>query len=317
MPGRLNVRHVDENIVNAYAHFWSAAFEREIWPRTVMSVEYSGSGGRKLYSISNPNRAGADAILGSGDGLGCFGLGGTCNPANPLGLLNKDYYPLNTRGNLSRSNYNALILSLDSSNLRDLGLQFTTRYTYSKSRDSLSSTFSESGNNFNLGLLDPYNPDLDYGFSDFDIRHRFSASFNYEIGGGRPVGTGFMHHALGGWTVSGVFTARTGSPFTVFDCTNAAFEVCARLVPTGGITFKTPKSPQPADTAPNVFKMIDLSNQTPGNYANALLGISEFGPFPDNMLGRNVFRGPGLWNLDFAVFKNIRITENKITAVAR
>jgi hypothetical protein len=309
LPGRLNVRHVREDIVNAYAHSWSASFQRELFSRTVASIEYSGSAGRKLYTLTNPNRAGADAILGSGDGLGCLGLGGTCNPANVLGLLNKDYYPLNTRGNDARSNYNAMILSLDSSNLRDLGLQFTARYTYAKGRDNLSSTFSESGNNFNLGTLDPYNPDLDYGYQDFDVRQRFAASFNYQIGGGRPVGSGLMNHAFGGWSLNGVFTARTGAPFTVFDCTNAFFEVCARLVPTGGITFKTPKSPQPADSGANLFKMIDLSNQTPGNYADALLGISEFGPYPENMLGRNVFRGPGLWNVDFAVFKKFRITE--------
>lgn len=311
LPGRLNVRHVDENIRNAYAHFWSAAFERELFSRTVMSVEYSGSAGRKLYSISNPNRAGADALLGSGDGLGCFGLGGTCDPTNPLGLLNPLYYPLNTRSNLGRSNYNAMILSVDSSNLRDWGLQFTARYTYSKARDNLSSTFSESGNNFNLGLLDPFDPDLDYGYADFDIRHRFAASFNWSIGGNRPVGTGFMNQVFGGWTLTGIFTARTGAPFTVFDCTNAAFEVCARLVPTGGLSFRTPDDPQPDDAAPNLFRLIDLSNQTPGNFANPILGISEFGPFPENMLERNAFRGPGLWNIDAGLYKNFRITEGK------
>lgn len=308
LPGRLNVRHVREDIVNAYAHFWSAAFEREVFSRTVASVEYSGSAGRKLYTLTNPNMIGSDAVFGSGDGLGCLGLGGSCNPANILGLLNKDYFPLNSRGNDGRSNYNALILSLDSSNLRDLGLQFTARYTYAHTRDNLSSTFSESGNNFNLGTLDPFDPDLDYGFADFDVRHRFSGSFNYQIGGGRPVGSGFMNHAFGGWTVSGVFTARTGGPFTVFDCTNG-FEKCIRLVPTGGVAFSTPKDPQPADGAPNVFKMIDLSNQTPGVYINPKTGTSDFGPFPANMTERNAFRGPGLWNLDFAVFKNFRITE--------
>lgn len=311
LPGRLNVRHVSEDIVNAYAHFWSAAFERQVFERTVFSAEYSGSAGRKLYTLTNPNRAGADAIFGSGDGLGCFGLGGTCNPANPLGLLNPVFYPLNTRGNDGRSNYNAMILSLDSSNLRDWGLQFTARYTYSKTRDNLSSTFSESFNNFNLGTLDPFDPDLDYGYADFDVRHRFAGSFNWSIGGNRPVGTGFMNQAFGGWTLTGIFTARTGSPFSVFDCTNAAFEVCARLVPSGPLSFKTPSNPPADDTGPNVFRLIDLSNQTPGNYAHPLLGISEFGPFPSDMTKRNAFRGPGLWNIDAGLYKNFRITEGK------
>ncbi len=143
-----------------------------------------------------------------------------------------------------------------------MGLQFTARYTYSHTKDNLSSTFSESGNNFNLGLLDHFNPDLDYGYADFDIRHRFSASFNYSIGGNRPVGTGFMNQAFGGWTLTGIFTASSGSPFSIFDCTNAAFEVCPRLAPTAGIPFSTPDDPAPADDAPNIFKLIDLGNQS-------------------------------------------------------
>jgi hypothetical protein len=309
LPGTLNARHVDQNIVNAYAHFWSAAFERELFERTVFSAEYSGSAGRKLYSISNPNRIGSDAVYGTGDGLGCVGFGGTCDPTNPLGRLNPLIAPLNTRGNLGRSNYNAMILSIDSSNLRDLGLQFTARYTYSHTKDNLSSTFSESGNNFNLGLLDHFNPDLDYGYADFDVRHRFSTSFNYSIGGNRPVGTGFLNQAFGGWTLTGIFTASTGAPFSIFDCTLAFFEVCPRLAPTGGIPFSTPDDPAPADGAPNTFKLIDLSNQVGGTFANPVLGIAEFGPFPANMTERNAFRGPGFWNVDAGLYKNFRVTE--------
>jgi hypothetical protein len=190
-----------------------------------------------------------------------------------------------------------------------LGLQFTARYTYSHTKDNLSSTFSESGNNFNLGLLDHFNPDLDYGYADFDVRHRFSTSFNYSIGGNRPVGTGFMNQAFGGWTLTGIFTASTGAPFSIFDCTLAFFEVCPRLAPTGGIPFSTPDDPAPADGAPNTFKLIDLSNQVGGTFANPVLGIAEFGPFPANMTERNAFRGPGFWNVDAGLYKNFRVTE--------
>ena len=56
------------------------------------------------------------------------------------------------------ASYNALIASVDSSNFRNWGVRFTARYTYSVSKDNLSSTFSESGNNFNLGYTDPFNP---------------------------------------------------------------------------------------------------------------------------------------------------------------
>src|SRR5438045_3873401 len=57
---RVSLRAVDPNIKNAYAHFWSAAFERQIGNGTVASIEYSGSAGRKLYSIANINRSGSE-----------------------------------------------------------------------------------------------------------------------------------------------------------------------------------------------------------------------------------------------------------------
>ncbi len=299
LPGLINIRHVDENIKNAYSHFWSAAIERELFPRTVASVEYSGSAGRKLYDLTNDNRIGYAFRF--------FGEEPTAN--NPNNLLNSQFFPLNTRGNRGRSNYNALILSLDSSNLHEWGLQFTARYTWSHTLDNLSSTFSESNNNFDLGLLDPFNPNLDYGAADFDVRHRFVASFNWSIGGNRPIGSGFTNQAFGGWTLTGIFTARTGTPFTIFDCFNAA-EVCPRVVPTSALPRNTASNPaqNPSPNAPNSFNLIDLSNQVPIDPTVPELGITDFNFLP-GMTGRNIFRGPGFWNIDAGLYKNFRITE--------
>jgi hypothetical protein len=38
-------------------------------------------------------------------------------------------------------------------------------------------------------------------------------------------------------------------------------------------------------------------------------GISDFGPFPPNMTGRNAFRGPGAWNFDLAAAKSFAVTQ--------
>ncbi len=40
-----------------------------------------------------------------------------------------------------------------------------------------------------------------------------------------------------------------------------------------------------------------------------LLGVSDWGPWPSNMVSRNSFRGPGLWNLDLSVSKTFPIHE--------
>lgn len=311
LPGRFNVRHVNQNIRNAYAHFYSGAFERELSSGTVASLEVTGSRGVDLYDLTNPNRPGAAcALLGPAE---CF------TAANPLALLNTRYFPLNTRGNKGRSEYRALIASLESSRFRNTGLQFTARYTFARTKDNLSSTFSESANNFNLGFLDAFDPELDFGYADFDIRHRFVGSFNWDTGqitGFNNHNNSFVKHALGGWTMTGIVNIRSGLPFSIFDCSFAAFSVCPRLVPTTAVASRVSSSP--ASAGANSFTLIDLSNQTPGNYFDPLTGTSEFGPFPPTcfregqtgcMTARNAFRGPGFWNVDFGLYKNVRFGE--------
>lgn len=288
-----SLRHVREDIRTAYAHLYSLAFEHELAPQTIVSVEFTGSAGRKLYDIANTNRLGTGLrYLNSTTPLV---TGGTTT------RLNGQYSDINTRGGNGRSNYNAVVASIESNNLRNYGLSFGARYTYSVTKDNLSSTFSESGNNFNLGYLDPFNPDLDYGYSDFDIRHRFIGNFSWDIPVARNA-RGFVRQALGGWTLAGIIEARTGSPFTVYDCTNSLF-VCIRLVPTGAVSFKGSRNPAPVAGTPNRFRYIDLSNQSPSSFTD-VSGGTEVGPFPSDMTRRNAFRGPGYWNINGAVYKN-------------
>jgi hypothetical protein len=299
---RTSLRHVREDIVNAYAHFYSLSFEREIFRDSTVSVDFSGSAGRKLYSIENINRAGTGIrYLGSTNA-------GFCPPGlNPNNRLNCQYSNINTRANNGYSDYNGITFAFESNNLRNLGLTLTTRYTFSKAKDNLSTTFSEANNNFNLGLLDPFNPSLDYGPADFDARHRVTTSFVWDLPFARNA-DGAAKHLLGGWTLSGRFVARSGLPFTVFDCTNA-LTVCMRLVPSAPVNFGKPNqvAAVPGNN-PNTFIYTDLSNQTPSSFTD-VSGFTEVGPFPDGMTGRNAFRGPGFWNADLALFKNIRFTE--------
>jgi hypothetical protein len=299
-----SLRAVDPNIVNAYAHFWSAAIERRVFSNSVASIEYSGSAGRDLYSISNINRRGFGNVF-LGDTLTTSGFGsGRLNNAGASDI--------NFRSNGGRSNYNALILSFDSSNLQKLNLRLSARYTYSKTLDNLSTTFSESSNNFNLGFLDPFNPDVDYGFADFDIRHRFVTSFTWGVPTVRDA-RGMFKHVLGGWELTGIFTARTGTPFSVFDCTNSIFaeSPCIRVLANGPLDFNPSVSRDNPNIAgqPNRYQFVDLSGLTPGTFVNPITGSNDPGPFPSNMTARNAFRGPGLWNFDGGLYKNFKFNE--------
>jgi outer membrane receptor protein involved in Fe transport len=300
---RTSLRAVNQNIANAYAHFWSAALERKLF-KGVASVEYSGSKGVDLYDLTDPNRAGAGNLY----------LGIPCDPSDPAtcgARLNTQYSNLNTRGNLGFSNYNGLTVGYETPFIRNWGLQLTAHYTWSHTIDNLSSTFSDSANNNNLGLLDPFNPELDKGDADFDIRHRFITSFVWQIPY-RANQEGWLGKALGGWSINGIYSAHTGSPFTIFDCTNTVFNpVCMRAQQTGQQRTNGSDDLAPDPATPGQFQYLPITGLTPGLFINPVTGNSEFGPFPANMTGRNAFRGPGFWNLDAGIYKNFRISESK------
>jgi len=46
-----------------------------------------------------------------------------------------------------------------------------------------------------------------------------------------------------------------------------------------------------------------------GRWFDPRTGISDVGAFPSNMIGRNLFRGPGMWNMDLGLYKSFSIGE--------
>jgi hypothetical protein len=287
--------HIDQNLRTAYAHFWSLSLERAVLKNAVVSINYSGSRGVNLYSVESINRAGSGAVY-LGD-------------RNRLARLNRQYSDITTRGNNGFSNYHGLTVGIESGNLAGTGLIFTANYTWSHSIDNLSSALSASPNNKNLGLLDPFNPRLDKGNSDFDARHRFVTSGIWDIPFGRKRES-LTDKLLDGWSVNYIFTAESGKPFTIFDCTNS-LSVCPRLLLGGPIKLTGPNHPPPSPEEPNLFRYIDLSDQAgaAGSYVNPVTGTSDLGPYPSNMTARNAFRGPGQWSLDASLAKVVRIND--------
>jgi hypothetical protein len=287
-----SLRAVDPNIVNAYAHFWSGALQHQLMSNTIVSAEYTGSAGRSLYSIANINRDGGGSVyLGDARAINRLNISGPSS--------------INFRGSDGRSNYNALILSVDSNNLGNKGVRMTARYTFSETKDNLSDTFSSPANQFNLGYLDPFNPDLDYGYSDFDVRHRFIGTFVWDI----PHVTsakGWVSQVVNGWELTGILGIRTGTPFSVYDSTNA-FNAVMRAELNGPVNKNGSVSRGSVGTGFNEYNFIDLSGLS--HQFTDSVGLSEFPPFPADMSKRNEFRRPGFWNLDSAVYKNFKVTE--------
>ncbi len=292
---RVSLRHVREDIVNAYSHQWSGSYERRFGNDLLLSATYSGTSGKSLYTLENINRAGS--------GTTYLGSLATCPGLAPVDRLSCQYSNINTRANNGYSTYHGLTFSALSDNLFGKGLSLASYYTFAKAKDNLSSTFSESGNNFNLGLLDPFNPALDFGNADFDVRHRWVTSYTYKL----PLGNkldGIAKTLLGGWVTSGIFKMQSGSPFTVFDCADATATVCKRLVATGNLLTR-PTSAATANADPNSFNFLPLTGQNVVLVSN----VENGGPFPASMTARNAFRGPGRWDFDVNFSKTFAFTE--------
>ena len=250
---RVSLRNVDSNLRTAYAHLWSATLERQVYNRVFVALDYSGSKGEKLYSIENPNRAGAGNVY----------LGDPCTPGSCTSRLRTTQYTnINRRGGNGFSNHNAMNVRVTINNLADSGLTLTSNYTWGHTIDNLSSTFSEASNNFNLGLLDPFNPKLDRGNADFDIRHRWAISGAWDVPFARSV-KGVARHILHGWTLAPILTLRTGEPFTIWDSNLSGNNgVYPRLFTKGPVVRKGSGNPAGDPSTPNSFMYILLPDSS-------------------------------------------------------
>ena len=181
----------------------------------------------------------------------------------------------------ANSSYQALWLSVTKRFSKNL--QFDGSYTWSKSIDENSRNFQ------GIVIQDSNNIQGDRGVSDFDARHRFVLSGVYDLPFTR-------NRLVDGWEVSLIETLQSGNPIN-FHTNNTSF--------TGLQTLR------PIVTGPVVTGYAPASNKT-ATFVSYLQNPAVFldqGPAFGN-LGRNVIVGPGFSNLDFALIKNTRLTEN-------
>ena len=295
----VSVQMIDPNIKVAQTQFWSLALQRQVANNSVVEVSYSGARGVHLYDNYEVNMVGA----------GQFYLGDS--PALPLNRPNDQYSVIWMHSSEGTSSYKAFNTKFQTQDIHQTGLSLVANYTLAQSLDDLSSTASTDSLQGELiasyGYLNFLNPKLDWGPSDYDVRHRFVVSPIWNTPWFK-TGTSFERGALGGWTLSGIFTIRSGAPFSIFDFTNNYNDnTIPRLTPATPIASYNVGSPK--QVGPNEFTALTVP--LPASFAplDPALGISDFGPFPTNMTNRNAFRGPGAWNLDSAINKKFKVTE--------
>jgi Carboxypeptidase regulatory-like domain len=279
-----------------YEMQWNLNVQRDLGRSTILTVGYVGSKGNHLFVQRNLNPSIPNtAPDGSGTActptpanlsscyLGSFvslGGGGTVSPLLPR--INNLYGYMNENVTEGSSSYNSLQASVVRQAGRGITLQAS--YTYSHCIDDGSGSYGlEEGA---LGQLDPYDPRYDRGDCNYDLRHNFVTNVLYAL----PFRG---NRAIEGWQLSGIFTAQSGSPFSVSDGFDQAgidnnFQSTRPDVVPGCNPYAG------ARTVTNWFNANCFQLQPAGTLGNA---------------GRNTLVGPRFTNFDFAILKDTKITE--------
>lgn len=300
------------NMRDPYVYSFFLGIEQQFAGSYALKVNYVGGAAHKLFRSDNMNRL--------DDGRLRRRLGDTSFGA--IGQLNRNFNVLRIWQNNVNSNYNSLQVGLQKRMSR--GLEFTTNYTWSHSIDEGSTWHSHAttangragGDGFNTSAG---NIRLDRGDSVFDVRHRFTASWVYELPFFRQQ-QGVVGHILGGWQVNGLVSLQTGSPFSVFDrrqpsfnkaCTvGVPFASAASVCTNSGGDYNLDGERNDRPNAPAASVPTSAPNKQAA--INGFLKRGDFGaPALGTVgtLGRNTFRWPGFAQTDFSLFKNIKVRE--------
>jgi hypothetical protein len=175
------------------------------------------------------------------------------------------------------------------------GLAWLGAYTYAHSIDNVPT--QQGGGQEGPVPQDIRYRFLDRGSSSFDIRHRTTQSFIYDLPFGKDrnfaIANSLANALFGGWQVNGILTVQGGLPFTPALATTLSNAGASRPDRIGSGELSNP----------TIAHWFDTSFGTPGAaWQNPALYTYGNG-------GRNILRGPGRTNIDGSIFKVARINE--------
>ncbi|MHB8412120.1 MAG: TonB-dependent receptor [Candidatus Acidiferrales bacterium] len=254
---------------------WNLQIQRQIGTNTSVSLAYVGDHGAHLPAYYDANNS-------------SYGLAAS-DPNSRLFPLLGSISVQDTRGT---SDFHSLQAQYERRMTRNW--QFLGAFTWEKVIDDTCGAFDCSQpQNFR-------NFKIERGLSAVDQPYRLVLSSLYELPFGRGERWGSdwsrpIDLALGGWQINGIYTLQSGFPF---DVSNG-----------GGIQeFVRPDlTARPSVSPGNIAQYIN-----PAGFAPAPATLFPDGSISFNRPGnaaRNFLFGPGLSNIDFAVFKNFHLTE--------
>jgi hypothetical protein len=296
----LSINAVDQNFQPSTVQEWSLNAQTQ-FHSYLFELGYVGTRGTKLFRTRDLDQANlasaADPIRGE-----------TTNTLANLGLRTPllGWATVFDAQSAGASWYNALEASL--TKRFGHGLTFLASYTWSRALD----TDAPAADQFGIGVT-PGNQDSNsaaYGRSAFNRSQRAIFSYVYDLPG--PANKeGFVGHALGGWSVSGVTTFQTGLPISILG-------VNANNV-YGVNSFTVPDFAQiaPGCTASSLVTHGSVSSKVGGYFNTSCVGPGVPWPivgddgiatgFGDS--GPGIVNGPAQVNFDMGIIKKTQIRE--------
>ena len=250
-----------------HTNAYNLTIEQQLTPDTVFRVAYVGSQGDQLQYFDERNPA-------------IYKTGAKTSDTNARRPLAPTFASLVEMTNGGVSNYNALQLTLD----KHLGkhLALVTNYTYSKSLDNQS-----VDNQFTVSNPDPFNPNFNYGRSDFDTPHNLSVWGIWNSPALKNSGW-LLRNVAGGWEVTGAMAWRSGTPFTITSGQDRSLSGVGqdRADLIGNPNLGSGRSN--AELIAQYFNTGAFALAAPGTFGNA---------------GRNILRNPRYYNMDSSLGK--------------
>ncbi len=301
----VSITRMNPDFRTPYGQMFNLSAQYQLQKDWLVDVGYVGSTGSKLLGRTQYNYAiaGPGATSANTDGRRILNQN---NPQNEQygGAV---FGGITDQFSGTSSSYNSLQVSLTKRFSR--GFQTTQAYTWAHGIDNASGVRSSS--------LRPDDYNADRGNSETDIRHRYVATYIYELPFFRDQ-QGVVGRVLGGWGVSGVTTFQTGMPFNITEPQDRALNGAGGQRPdyiNGTLTFFDPRNTNAVPGKLNAYfdgtgggtgtAATNPFFRRVGSSASWAAGAGRYGS-----LGRNVFHGPGINNFDLAVFKRFKIMES-------
>jgi hypothetical protein len=275
MPAEADIRTPYKDHVNrAYIQSWNLTFERRLPWDMSLSAAYVGTKTTHQMGFWNINPSGA--------GQGTEGQPLYQKWGRTAGTYRYDGY--------ASANYHSLQMALNKPFSK--GMFAKVAYTYSK---AMNRQDDEGWSNMAWGSTEVLYKN--YGPAGYDRTHIFQLGFVAELPFGKN-GSGVASQIVKNWSLNGLFSAFTGTPFTVT---------------ASGASVNSRGNQQTADLVGTIDKLGGIGPGDPYYDTSAWARITEvrFGN-----TGRNTVRGPGWWNIDLSLFRQFPIGK-KVTLEAR